>query len=281
MTQNGLVDYIKRGTHDDHREGVILAKIAQGDLIPAPFTGIQFTAGSGASAAYAGFSTSNPEPSGAPVTLSLPASSQSYAGFKGQVWGRVIGLRMFRHYVFALPDLTIVVDGEPRPFKLFNTRLDTVPNSYGTQFDGQALAVIVDDLLDDGPHTVQVHAVGDGSTSVSAAILFGWLVERSKGYTDITPRNDLTSETVPTTAAVVSKSTASTRALWFTNNNASTARVVSVVIGSTTVLTASLAAGASTKFDMGGAPFRLQNVKVKVDAGTDTQVTYVPEGYAQ
>ncbi|MDQ0241157.1 hypothetical protein [Arthrobacter bambusae] len=267
--------------YDDGRQGAVLTKIAQGELIPVPFYNIQFANSAGATCGYASIATDNPLP-GKPVSITIPTGANGYAYFRTQLWGRIIGLRMRRHFANALPNITAIVDGEPIALRNINTRVDTIPTVL-SNFDGAASFLIAEDLLDDGPHTVTICVAGDAATAVSSLTFFGWLVERAKGAANYPAGigQSLTTQTLTASAVTIASSGALGRQLDFYCSGA-TARTVTLFAsdGVTALKTVTVPAGGTASMTW-AAPFVLSSYKVKQDTGTDVTMTYIPEGFTQ
>lgn len=270
------------GKHNDGREGAILTKVAQGELVGIPFYNVALSAGPSASAAYSSLGFDNPTP-GKPITLSVPASTTAYAYLRTQLWGRMFGIRMRRHFASALPNMTFIVDGEPIAMRQLNTRLDTVPFTYGG-FDSNSYWLLAEDLPHDGPHTVTVLLTGNASTTASV-VLFGWLAEKSKGYgaypADI--GQAFTTQTLSTTATAIASSGNSVSELTF-NNTGATPRVVSFMVGATVLrqfLLAAAGADGCTQTVTFKRAFTGTAYTVKQDAGTDVVMSWMNEGFTQ
>ena len=267
--------------YDDGRQGVVLTKIAQGELIPVPFYNIQFANSAGATCGFASIATDNPLP-GKPVSITIPTGTNGYAYFRTQLWGRVIGLRMRRHFANTLPNITAIVDGEPMALRNINTRVDTIPTVLNN-FDGAASFLIAEDLLDDGPHTVTICVAGDSVTAVSSLTFFGWLVERAKGATNYPSGigQSLTTQTLTASAVSIASSGALGRQLDFYCSGA-TARTVTLLAsdGVTALKTVAVPAGGTASMSW-ATPFVLSSYKVKQDVGTDVTMSYIPEGFTQ
>lgn len=173
----GQVDSIGRGAHDDSREGAILTKIAQGDLVRVPFPNTIATAVVGTSTASHGSSASNPDGSQHGYTLTCPAGLTQGAILRCTAYGRIIGVR-FQRSSSTTPPFTVKVNGVIYAVRNTRGRRNAQAASIS---DNEALFIVAEDLLSDGPHTIEISLASEAGTSRSV-VMYGLLLEASKGY---------------------------------------------------------------------------------------------------
>lgn len=281
-TATGLVEYIKRGTHDDGAEGVILTKIAQGRLVKVPISTSVVTATDGSKGTVTFNKNNNLNADGSQQNLSMTVNAgyDGYAYAEQTVWGRVVGVRWRRLGSSGSEPFAVQIDGAI--YKVPRTKNTTLNGTSG-QSDYEALWVVADDLID-GPHHVRIIVTGDAALSgavTRSVLFFGFIAEGDKGYNQPTPRSVITSATALSTSSTSVSPTGTLRKLRFYNTGAST-RIVTVRQSGVTfwqaVLTAAGTAGATAELDFGGQ-FVPNSLSVIQDAGTDVNMFQQIEGY--
>lgn len=246
-----------RGVHDDGtNEGVIRAKIAQGDLVKIGADAIQcqVQAPDTSSAVFQVQNNQyNSDGSNQAVIMTCSAGSNQGVVVSRKFYGKVIGERFQRNS--TTPAVDLVVDGVasavPSPALQFD---GAIPSS--TPQDGEAYYLIADDLPD-GEHTVSVVLTPDPAIATPQTLaLYGFLAERRAGYVDRTRANDMVSNgQVPTTAVGIARTTLKNiRKIDYVNTTAAPITVTvyySAVTTGNMAWTKSIAAGDTQSFDPG------------------------------
>lgn len=257
-SQTGLVDYIRRGTHDDGSDdGVLHAKLLHQGLVKLPLTSQQYTtAVQGTATATVSSSQTNTDGTQNCVNMTVPAVTavaQSSAYLETTLYGRRVGVRFRRNNSASLPPFTLWVDGVPYPVRNVANRRHAAVSLSSADFEG--LFMVADDL-GPGPHSVRVSVAGDviGGSS-RTLILHGFVVDRAAGYED-KRRAGITgtaSTALTTTASTIPVVTPQglVRKLLLHNTDAAT-RTVTISLGTTDIIrVVSLTAGASGEVDFG------------------------------
>lgn len=255
------------GKHDDGREGAILTKLAQGELVRVPFPNTIATSTVGSSTASHGPTNANPDGSQHGYTLTVPAGLTQGASLRGVVYGRVVGIRFQRSTSTTQLPFTLKVDGVIYAVRNSQARRNA---ALASLTDNEALFIIADDLLDDGPHTVEVSVAADAPGGSSRqVVLFGWLLEAAKGYSAY-PQVGMfpsTPQAVTASAVTITASGFSVRKLCFFNTSGAD-RIVTVKNGANTfkTITVPTAAPGYAEHDFGQAVDLSSGWTVQADA---------------
>lgn len=281
MTATGLVDFVRRGAHDDGREGVVLAKIAAGELVKVPFgSGAAATSGGlahvigGGSAGVQSNLASNPDGSGTGVNFSIPAGLGQGAAWTEVLYGSTIGVRWRRNTASTNLPFGVVIDGVAYSMRNSRIHFDSViPSSTA---DHEALWIVAQDLDPLIPHTVKIVGISDPYGAVVKSFLaYGWLLEASRGYKQPPRWGSIGAAAAlvasPATSAL--SATSVLRKILLHNSGAST-RVVSLKVGATVLKVKTLPAGTSDEIDFGVPVVLTASYTLSQDAGTD--VTWAP-----
>lgn len=272
----GEVD-LARGVHDDNLEGAILTKIAQGDLVKVPFPSGAGNITAGTATATSGASNQNTDGSMAGVTLTVPGGVGQSATLRCPgVYGRTIGVRWQRTANLTNPPFTLAVNGVAYPIRNTGARKHAATAASGS--DREAMFVVSADLLSDGPHTVEVILNADPAGASRSIVLYGLLVEASKGYNRPGAVASINSVTAVTAsfASVQSSTVPNIRALYFKNTTAAT-RTVTLQFSSNDFKVIQLAAAGTAPSPLGNEQpdsatvtfpqsVPLTNLTVKADA---------------
>lgn len=273
----------KLGRHDDGREGTVLTKIAQGELlrIPVPTTYNTVTGGTGSVSRVTNDAT-NLDGSGTGVLLNVAAVRTDIAAIETVFWGRVFGLRRSRANFATRYPLAVIIDGEP-----FRTRNEIPRDMLGAlsgSAENESLELIVDDLPDDGPHIVRIGLAGDPlNAQARAANLQGFVVEKAKGNQSYGAaafiHGSYDGVTVPTTRTSISTTAQQgISRVHFANQSATVTHTATLHRGTNIYARVPLAvagsAGASADVDF-PAPINGSGWSWAVDAGTDVLGTVV------
>jgi hypothetical protein len=246
----GQLDSIGRGSHDDNREGTILTKVAQGDLVrvPIPSTALLTTVGSATNVRAA--NGLNPDGSAYGVSMTVPSGINQGAIIKTYFYGRVFGVRFQRTSGSTDRPFSVKVDGVVYAVRNTLARRNA---QYLALTDYESLFIIADDLLTDGPHTVEISLMSEPSASRSL-IIYGFLCERSKGYETYPQIATYVAspQAVTTSAVAITASGFPVRQLRFYNTSSAT-RTVTIKNGSNTVCILQLAAATTAASPLGQA----------------------------
>lgn len=283
---------VRFGKHDDGRDGVVLTKIAQGELVRVPFPALTGLGQAGtSSAATLTNLPNNPDGSYSGISLNAaqldsPLSVGGVAYVRCIVYGRVVGIRWRR--ISGAPDVpfTVAIDGVVYPVRNVAPRRHT--QIISTVNDHEALFVVADDLLSDGPHTVEIGLASPPNGSATRSLtLYGLLVEASKGYDNYRKGGYVytTSGQAVTTTATAIGSNGVARKFMFYNSDTTNDRLVTInsatgVVFRTLVVPATNLAsgkGGYAEHDFGQSVPIDSNWKVSVDTGTTVKM-FVMQG---
>lgn len=280
-TQVGLRDYLGRGHHDDGREGIVLTKLAAGDLVKVPFgTGTNNTRGLSAIVGTAAASSQsqiayNPDGSGTALLLSANNGVGNGTAWTEVLYGSIVGFRYYRDNSTAMPPVNVVIDGVAHEIPQPRYRHNSVLTSAA---DPEALWIVADDLDPDVPHTVTVVVAADPYGGVNRSVTaFGWLLEASRGYKPPPRRGTIgTGALLSTSTTALNASTVYRKILL--NNTDSSARLVTLKNGSTVLKKVYLAAsgtdGDSKEIDLGVPIVGISTLTLQADA--NSVVVWIP-----
>lgn len=219
--------------HDDNLDGVVQTKSVQGGLVrvPIPLTAISQTAGT-STIASTNQSVANPDSSGSAWTLTAAGGQGNYVWMEFQFWGRNFGIRYDRSNSATRAPFACVVDGEV--FKVdYSQSQDYLGNVSGGS-DRESLQMLVQDMLTDGPHNCRINLASDayGGTT-RTAVIYGMIVDASKGYKDFLPKAFLATAgvAVPTTATAFGSVQSAMSQLSFYNSSATVSHTVTLLFG--------------------------------------------------
>lgn len=276
-SQVGLVDHLGRGHHDDGREGVVLTKIAAGQLVKVPFgaggavnSGLAHTIGSGSASSQTQTAT-NTDGSGTGVNFSVPSGLTQGAAWTEVLYGSVVGVRWRRNTTSTLAPFGVVIDGVAYTMRSAKVHHDaSVPSAT---VDHESLWIVADDLDPNVPHTVRIIATSDAyGATTKAVLMYGWLLEASRGYKDSPRWGYLGTAGTLSTSTTALSSTDPCRKILLHNTDAST-RTVTLKRSTTVLKVLSLAAGTSGEIDFGVPMLGVSNLTIQADA--NSVVNYV------
>lgn len=267
------------GKHDDGREGLVLAKLALGGMVMVPFgTGVIASSGGlahiigTATASVQSAVTSNPDGSGGGINFTVPPGLGQGVMWTERLWGRRFGVRWRANNSSTLLPFCLICDGIAYEIRNVRYHQDSV---LTTAADHQSLALMVDELPDDGPHTVSWLVWSDVTAAALTKAVFGygWLAERRAGYKDPPRWGSLAVPALLATGATALSSSAVYRKIKLHNTDAA-ARTVTLKNGSTIIQVVSMAAGASGEIDFGGPITTTASYTLTPDAAN--VVTWTP-----
>lgn len=238
---------------DNTPEGVLKAKIMQGDYVKVPASSIEYASTGGG----AGVSTlsyqypQNKDGSSSNIFMTCGAAGiGNIILISTIIYGRVFGLRWLKG--LGIKPFSVIIDG---------IAYDIDTYSIGTYFDNVAATSITDnecdyiiaDNLEHKPHTVKIVMQPD-PVSVSNLSILGFLLDRYAGYKDFIPPDHLYSKGTLTNSAVNIPMTGSSGVMKSLkkvvyHNIDSTAHVVTIMYAGVVFRVLDIAAGKSVEYE--------------------------------
>lgn len=248
------------GVHDDGTpEGIIRARISQGELIKVPANSLDYVRNFGGTAfLQAGFNMAyNADGSFSSINFGTnPGLNSDVAILSVVTYGKMVGVRYRR--TLTTPPFSVIVDGVPYDCPAYQQLYYTDNNSSGA-VEREALWIVAENLPDIA-HTVKVVLTASATLSYNL-VLYGMLLERRAGYTERPRLDSVLSQGVLTNANVavsyndsVGYTNKGVKRLVYFNSDVA-ARLVTVSWNGAVIWQKSIPAGSTDYFEVSNVGF--------------------------